>query len=372
MLIALQALVLFTGAPTSGTPRQGIDPAAVVRESDRLLFDAQTATGTFRVVRGNGSVGRVDFALDKPTALSLRSAGRIDVFDGRKHIIANPGERTYEERDADAYGIPYLIGFTAFVNLKAPNGTAAAAAALLPKFGAGRSVEVAGKRVVRRSAVVNGETIDVDLDPATKLPVRWTWVHGGETITAFFENVVLNGPIPVGTFDVPALTAGATVRPTAEEVALPAIGASPTLVTGPDVTGRSYDLGAEVRRRRTTIVAFITAGHPASADALQSLANLSRRVELRNVGVVAVIASASRAETNLLLENTNFSGRRSPGTSLDGATALEARKSFGVALPLTVFVLDAEGRVRARSIGYDEPMLLSALDIKAGDAKAGG
>ena len=344
-----------------GAAGQNVDPSAVVRASDQLLANARTATGTYRVVRG-GRVGRVDFALEKPNALSLRSAGRVDVFDGREHIISYPGENGYERRDAGTYGVPYLIGFTPFLDLSAPSGTVPS---VLPKFDSGRATIFDGRTVVRRSAQVNGETIDVDLDPTTKLPIRWSWNHGGESIVAVFENVVLDGAIPAGTFDVAALTAGRTVRPTPEEASLLGIGASAPSLSGSDTDGRRFSLASAMTGKRATVLAFVTAGDARSADALLALGNLARRRDLRDVAIVAAVSSENTADTKLLLKNTRFGGRGFPGRSLEGQVVVDARRGFGVVTPLSIVVLDAAGKVRARSIGYDEATLLSALDAKS-------
>ncbi len=336
---------------------QSLDPAAVSRESDRLLAAATSASGTFRVVR-SGGVGREDFVLDKPNALSFRSASRVDVFDGREHVVVLPREGAYERRDAATYGVPYLIGFTAFLNPAAPSGSAPT---VVPRFDLGRAAVANGRPVVRRRAVVGGEPIEVDVDPATKLPTGWTWVHNGETIVAAFENVVLNAPVPPGTFDLAALTAGLRLRPTAEEAALPAVGAPAPRFEGVATDGSRVALGDPGAGRRAAIVAFVTAGDQRSADALASLGTLARRRDLRDVAFVAVVAAPSRGETRLLLKNTRFGGK-----TLDGDAAREARRGYGAAAPLALVVVGPDGTVRARSVGYDEATVLAALDAKAG------
>ncbi len=325
------------------------DPTEVVRESEALLTRARTVQGSYTVVQG-GATNRVDFVLEKPYQMALRSPGKVELFDGREHVVAHLRPGTYESRDAEVYGTPYLIGFTSF--LQDPPGRTMTR----PQFGPGRLVNIDGRVFVRRSSLDAANAMSYDIDPATKLPARWSWQVGGTTIVAAFQNLVLDQPVPQGTFDLPGAKTGRTQVPTREEGSLVALGSAVPNLTGTTLQRKRFDLREYTAGKRLTVLAFVDTNSMAGSNGLTLLGNLIRMNNLKDVGVVAVVRSNDATATRKVLRNFG-----PEPAAFAGAEATSAMQEFGVSLIPTFLVVDTAGNVVSRSIGFNKDALVAAL-----------
>ena len=347
ILLAHIALGLGTSIQT--------DAAEVVRQSDAILQRANTVQGTYVISNGTGTSEPVEFTLEKPNHLVLRSGSKVDVFNGDDHYIALLDSRTYERRNVYVYGTPYLIGFTGFIRSKIEGRTTQ-----MPVFGSARYVRVGDRSVVRRTSGAGGNAITVDIDPESKLPVRWSWLRDGQTYVASYQNVVLNQPVPNEVFDIPGLITGLAPKPTAEEVLLPAVGSTGVNVQGTTVQGRRFDLLETVAQKRATVIAFVQPDQANSLAATREIRDLVGKQ--KDAQLLLVVENTNLETARRYLSDPKYLGdRRFRTPALYGSDATAAASAYGVRLHPTVVILDTNGNVTDRMLGYDQAAFKAAI-----------
>lgn len=338
--------LLLYGLQSALAAPSAVDPAEVIARSERTLQAANTVAGRLVILTGD-RLGESRFFLEKPNLLSILSETRRDIFDGAVRTIVDVPARSYEVRPRTMFGMPYLVGFEPFLQKPAEGE----AKQLLPVYSEGRVVNAGGRTVVRRRSVNGSETMAVDLDPETALPVRWSWTRADGTYEAEVRDIVLNAPIPSGSFSTNI--EGMTRAESSEYAALLPVGAIAPEVAGRSLDGTAASLLEVAAKQDRTIVLFLDPTQQASADALVSAIALRKG---RKLEVVSVVSDPNVARTRRFLANC-----RARNLTFAGPVAQAAREAFRAKLSPTTYVLDGKGLVVGSWLGYDADKVRAAL-----------
>jgi outer membrane lipoprotein-sorting protein len=317
----------------------------IVRRCNVSLSSAQTAVGSY-LISADGDqkyFGRVNFSLKKSNMLSLESSRTIEVFNDEVQYVLDKKSKTYQVRDPKIFGVPYMIGFEAFVKDKDMNskGSLKAEGATLVTFDGRLAAKVVG----------TDQTVYVDAERA--LPLGYEYSVDGSKYLVRYKDVQLNRDLRADAF---AFTPSMGMK----EVAVD----SPSMVKIGDkaamssMTSSSTALKTMIANKRYTVLAFVQTGSAASADLLNRMRSLAKDAP-KNLGMVVISNNRDvsrmvkgKLGLPLIVENDIRGG------------SLVAQ--YGVKNYPTLYVLDSEGVVQHRQIGGSEGLLreaLSALEV---------
>jgi len=347
-MILYNALILSTGMLNSSTPRHE-EPKDLLTVSNRMLAEAKSVTGVFYIAGETGPLEKIEFRLAKPNKLSLLGARKGDFFDGVNHYIVYPDKKQYERRDFRVSGLPYLIGFEAFVaqadGKPWPN---------LPQYGNAKLMDLEGSPAIQTSYTDGIETVTVYIDAATKTPRGWNWTNGTRRSAVRFKNVELDKPQPPDTY---------TYKPSADFTQIASTDTRTTLAIGaqaPDFTdtrGRHfYDF---LKTEKATVLAFINPNYITSAEILSIYNSMSDAYSAKGVGFVIASVGASDKDLKRVLK-TYAPGLKVPvlntGPSREKGAAL-----YGVTAYPSIFLIDKQGKIAHRQIGFEQKPLEQSL-----------
>ena len=332
----------------TGMPLGQISAEQVVRDSSQLLSSAKTISGVFYVASDSSAAEKVEFNLAKPNKLSLVSVKKEDYFDGVNHSIVYPDKHQFETRDFRLTGLPYLIGFEAFVTQADgkpwPN---------LPQYGNAVVAQLDGTDVVKSGYSDGTESVTVYIDAQSKLPRGWDWMSGGHKSIIRIKSIEIDKALPLDAFSYRA-SSGFEQIPSTDTRALLAVGA--TVPDFRDTNGKRF---FEVTKgNKATILAFFNPKYVPSTDILKPLEAVAKSYGSKNVGVVLASVGMKNSDIDRALKL--HGGLKLPTFNL-GMSREPTAAAYGVTVFPSVYLLDAEGKVVLRQIGFDRVVFERAL-----------
>lgn len=348
-MILLNALIMTTGVPTLGIPRHE-EPKDLLVNSNRMLAEAKTVSGVFYIAGDTGPLEKVEFKLAKPNKLALTGPQKSDFFDGVSHYIVYPDKKQFEQRDYRVSGLPYLIGFEAFLaqadGKPWPN---------LPQYGNPKLIDLEGSPAIQTSYTDGSESVTVYIDAATKIPRGWNWASGTRRSAVRFKNVELNKPQAADTY---------TYNPSSDFTQIASTDTRSTLAIGTqapdfaDVKGkRFYEL---MKGNKATVLAFINPKYVTSADILTEYKSMSDAYASKGVGFVLASVGVSDNDLKRVLK-TYTPGSKIPVLNT-GLTRDKGAALYGVTAYPSVFLIDQQGKIAHRQIGFERKPLEHSLE----------
>lgn len=314
-------------------------PAKIVARCASQLRNAKTISGTY-TLRTSGAktfAGTVNFVLEKDSKIMLEGKNTKEVFDGKMHMVADKGKKTFTLRDVRTTGIPYQVGFEGFPIIK----NSPVMSFLNAKRADLRNVD--GQSMV----AVTGDDRIVYISPESALPMGASLRMGGIQYEMRFSNVVLNPVVTPETFE--ALLPGDFTQ-------IPFV--TPSMIKLGDRALSMENAGQPM------LTQFI--GEKEKQVLIFTNSNAPSRESVSLMNRFAADLDDSRIGFTVIAQNGKPSGMASSNKALkfinDAALGQnQIASAYGVTQFPSVVVVDQSGKVIHRQVGSETDFLLKVI-----------